>query len=633
MLKFEEEQLDPGFRLGEWTVLPQRSAVRRDDETIRLEPGVMAVLIALARRDGDLVTRDELVDEVWGGRATADGPIDRRIAALRKAFGDRAEPRQYIETLTKRGYRLLQPVVLDAPDPRVTSDDAVRPIARHVPAPGSGLARWFVGLAAALVVVWALWPRADTSDFESIAVLPFENLSPDPGDEYLVVGFKQELVQTLHAIDGLTVKNVRGESANRNPEDIAGELDVDTVLYGSLERTGDVIKVRFTIETGPDGRTLEAGNVSGKRDDLFSLQEQLAQLVQRGLYPEVSQVLASQSKPASAAAYDQYLLGFYAFDRRGQPGNIEEAIERFEATIDLDPQFGPAYLQLATAYALLPDYRGADLLRSNERALATVDEGIKRDPSIETAAGAVYGFVHHKRKEWRRSQAAYERAVNGRIVDVNAFNWYSRMLASVGDLHGALEVARRGRELDPGSAVLNSRVAISHSWLGNDEAARDYFEVANQLGASGPTHLMAWALLLARVGDSTASYEAALESNDMADLDSTWLDPVFAALADPSLAADALEAVVAASEAGQLTEQVEVVVRTMLGDVDGAMRIAERLEEPGEVFEMDLLFTPELLALRQHEDFEPLMERLGVAAYWQSKRCRFVDGNLSCPDA
>lgn len=95
MAQISLDRLNRGFRLGEWEVLPQRACIRSGDEDIRLEPGVMKVLPALAQRNSDPVSRDELVDEVWG-RRTADGPIDRRIASLRKAFGDREEPRRYI---------------------------------------------------------------------------------------------------------------------------------------------------------------------------------------------------------------------------------------------------------------------------------------------------------------------------------------------------------------------------------------------------------------------------------------------------------------------------------------------------------------------------------------------------------
>ena len=623
----DRETLEDGFRLGDFEVLPRQVRVRSEAGEERLEPGVMDVLVAIARRDGNLITRDELVDEVWG-RPTADGPIDRRITLIRKALNDRAKPYAYVETLPKRGFRLLLPVEpLKPPTPQAVADDPAT-----VPAPSvdkqSPLVRWVVGLAAVAVSVFALWPRAGDTQFDSIAVLPFDNLSAAPGDDYLVNGFKEELVQTLHRIDGLTVINVRIEPSRDAPAS-----DVDTLLYGSLQRSGNVLKVSYTIEDSGDGKTLAAGDVSGSLDELFQLQEQLAQAVQAELYPGLAQVLVSRSRPASAAAYNEYMLGAFAFDRRGQPGKLEEAIQRFEATIDLDPNYGPAYLQLATAYALLPDYRGANLAESNALALATVDAGIDMDSNIEAAAGAVYGFVYHKEKRWADSERAYERAVNAQFVDPNAFNWYSRMLGSVGDLHGALSVARRGVELAPDSAVLNSRVAMVYTWLGDNDNALKFYERANALGADGSTHLMAFALLLNRTGNVEGSYAATRTVVEMEGVTGNWVGPVFAALADPAAAPEALAAVNAASENGELAAQVEVVLRNFLGDVDGAMDIARRLEEPGEVFEMDLLYTPELRRLREHPGFGELMRRLGVQAYWRANSCVFMDGDVSCPDA
>ena len=623
------DTLNRGFRLGEWEVLPQRACIRSGDEDIRLEPGVMKVLLALAQRNGDLVSRDELVDEVWG-RPTADGPIDRRIASLRKAFGDREEPRRYIETLPKLGYRLLKPV--EFADPAKAGDDVLPPTTSATrPLRFRGILG-VGGVIVAAVAAWLLWPQPRPAGFDSIAVLPFENLSSIAEDEALVFGFKEELVQTLHNIRGLIVKNVRASSGQRDAADIAKQIDVDTLLYGSLQRSGDTLKVSYTIETARDGATLEAGNVSGPADRLFELQELLAQQVQAELYPQLSQQLVSRSRPASAEAYNEFLMGIFAFDRRGQPGNIETAMARFRATIALDPDFGPAYLQLATAYALLPDYRGADLEESNSLALRTVDRGIEVDPNIEAAAGAVYGFVYHKQKRWEASRSAYERAVNAHFVDGNAFNWYSRMLGSVGDLVSGLEIAERGLELDPTSAVLNSRVAISYTWLGRNDDALRFFRRSQDVGAAGTTHLLAYALLLNRIGEISQSHAAARQGLEMAGLDGGWLDPFFAAIRQPAEAQFALEAVDAARDAGELTAQLEVVLRTLLGDIDGAMSVAERLEEPGEAFEMDLLYTPELRPLRRHAGFLPLMQRLGVQAYWRANRCAFRDGEVSCPE-
>jgi DNA-binding winged helix-turn-helix (wHTH) protein len=110
-----EEQLRQGFRIGDWEVLPLRGVLRNGEQEERPEPRVFGVLIALAKRNGDLVTRDELVDELWDGRPTSDEPINRCLSQLRGHLGDKSRPHHYVETLTRRGYRLIQPVELLKP--------------------------------------------------------------------------------------------------------------------------------------------------------------------------------------------------------------------------------------------------------------------------------------------------------------------------------------------------------------------------------------------------------------------------------------------------------------------------------------------------------------------------------------
>ncbi|MDH3821663.1 MAG: winged helix-turn-helix domain-containing protein, partial [Gammaproteobacteria bacterium] len=105
------EELNEGFNLGEWEVLPLQGVLRRGEEEIKPMPKPFAVLMALAKRDGNLITRDELIEEVWEGKAFSDEPIQQAIALLRKHFGDK-QPHKYIETLHRRGYRLIQPVDL-----------------------------------------------------------------------------------------------------------------------------------------------------------------------------------------------------------------------------------------------------------------------------------------------------------------------------------------------------------------------------------------------------------------------------------------------------------------------------------------------------------------------------------------
>jgi hypothetical protein len=206
------------------------------------------------------------------------------------------------------------------------------------------------------------------------------------------------------------------------------------------------------------------------------------------------------------------------------------------------------------------------------------------------------------------------------------------MLASVGRREDALRQILMAQKMDPSSAVINSRVAIMYTWLGDAERAADYLERSTQLGGGGENQLFASALLMLREG----RLEEAREMSRAATLDngesSEWVDPVFAAMRDPSKREAALAAIESVTSSKHLDPRIDVVLRTMFGDVDGAMRIANQLAQPDASFELDMLFLPELLPLRQHPDFLQLMQKLGIQSYWQDNLCVWLDDSISCPD-
>ena len=624
-----EEELRQGFRLGDWEVLPLRGVLRRDGHEEKPEPRVFGVLIALARRDGDLVTRDELVDELWDGRPTSDEPINRCLSQLRRHLGDKSRPHRYVETLTRRGYRLVQPVELLEPAATVTpsTPDAAgdAPPARWKPAAAALVA------AALAWLIWSFWPPGE---FRSIGVMPFENASQDPANNYLVAGFKDELVNTLHNIPDFTVKSSRIGHSDEEVTAIAGSLGVDAVLSGRVHRVGEDLQIFYTVEDGRTGDVVATAEIEGPVSEIFQLQEDLARMVRRDLFGQSSQQLISSTRPASFGAYDRYMRGLYAFDRRQDShASLEEAIELFQETIRLDENFGPAYLMLANAYLLLPTYRDAPADEMSKAAIATVEEGMSVDDSIRDAANAIFGFVYHQRMEWLQAEDAYRAATSSRVVDPNAFNWYSRMLASVGRLDASLEQALRALELDPTSAVINSRVALAYAWLGDSENAETFFERAGKYGASGSTHTSGYALFLFREGRAEEAYEVIRQAAQMAGGSEAWIDPVFAAIDDPGLTDVAISAVDTAAQTGAISRRIELITRTVLGDLDGAMRVARLLDSEGEVFEMDLLFIPEVEPLREHPDFGDLLDALGITDYWRKRGCTWTGTSAVCEAA
>ncbi|MDH3481592.1 MAG: winged helix-turn-helix domain-containing protein [Gammaproteobacteria bacterium] len=622
-----KEDLFEGFTIGEWEVLPGHGVLRRGKQEERPEPKVFEVLISLARRDGNLVTRDDLVNDVWGGRPTSDEPINRCLSQLRGHLDDRHRPHQYIETLQRRGYRLMKPVKRHKPPGKSPAEIPRRSSA--------GLRLWKVVagvMALGFVATIALTMRSidSNSGIHSIALLPIDNLSGDPGNQFIVDGVKDVLARRLSEIPELAIKNTRVRY-DEEPSRIAKRLDVDSVLSGTVQLEGSTLKVTYLLTRGDDNVTIGSGEVEGDLEGIFALQERLAVAVRSELIGSAQQLPQTKAYTPNSDAYNRYMRGMYALEHRGEADNLERAIALFQESVGLDENFGPAYLSLATAYALLPYYRDLPVEETDRAAIQTVEKGMAVDSSIGDAAGAIYGSALHQQKKWSESEAAYRRAISARVVDSTAFNWYSRMLASVGRLDDALAQALAAEAIDPDNGVINSRVAIAHTWLGNSEQAYDYFRRAESLGATGLTEqVLPYVLLLVRDRRVQEAEQMAMMAVSAAGASTDWIEPVFAAFTDRALRGRALQALDQASGEGTLVPDAEVTARVILGDIDGALAVARRLEEPGEIFAMDLLFTPEFQPLRQHPEFMPLLERLGVVDYWQNTGCTFDGQKATC---
>lgn len=493
-----------------------------------------------------------------------------------------------------------------------------------------------LGLILAVAIVAGLASLMRDADPDgppnSLALLPIENLSGDPANQYIVDGIKNVLANRLSEVPQLHVKNVR-VSYDMEPSQIAELLGVDTVLTGAVQLQDATLKVTYLLARGADNVTIASGEVNGDIGGVFSLQQRLATAVKNELVGDAAPELITGYTPDSNA-YDSYLRGMHALDNRGEGANLENSIALFKESIERDEYYGPAYVALATAYVLMPRYRGAPVTAMRELAFEVANSGVALDPNVGDAASAVYGYIYHQQKQWSKSQAAYQRAVSARVVDSIAFNWYSRMLSSVGRFDDALQQALEAVAIDPDNAIINSRLGTVYMYLGNAEKAHEYFERAESLGVSPhETHLQPYALLLAREGNFDGAREMIVESTGAVDGDNDWATVLFAAFASPSLAEEALQALQAASDRGSVAPQVEVVARTLLGDVDGAMIVARQLVGVGEYFEMDLLFIPELQPMRDHPDFNSLLQELGIIDYWQQAQCTWDGRQVSCPGA
>ena len=624
-----EEQLQQGFRIDDWEVYPARAEFRRGDTVEKPERLHMRALLAIAKRDGDVVTKDELVNEVWDGRFVADDAITQCISRLRGKLRD-TQPYKYIDTVVRVGYRLIPPVVLleppAQPDSPVVRPDDVPPEPVNV----RTLLPWLAAGLAAVFAVAIFW-RPDTPPVGSIAVLPCENLSGNADDQYIVDGFKDALVETLHNIPDFTVKHGRVHYAGLEVDQVADRLGVESVLFCSLQRQDDTIKVNFHVARGSDGTNMSSGSITDRANAIFRMHEELATKLRDDLLGETDRQLVAKSRPANDEAFDRYMLAQYAFSHRGEPGQLENAIRLFGEAIELDPNFGPAYMSLAMAYALLPDLRSAALGEAHARADELVKQGVEADPGIAEAAQAIQGYIYHKQKAWVLAEQAYQRAINAVDPDVNAFNWYSLMLAGVGRLDDARDMALQALQQDPSNGVIESRVAIAYTWLGDNDTALRYFERAKLLGGTSATHYLANALVLQRVGRLEEARESLEAGVTMAGGSIDWMDALFAAFENTDSRGGAIAAMDVAAAARTISPQLEVTLRAMLGDVDGAVVAASRIARKGVPYEMDLLFLPELAEVRQRPEFMDFMAGLGIAEYWSAAGCAWQGDTVQCP--
>ena len=618
-----------GFQMGPWTVLPERGLLKNGDAEIHIEPLVMDVLVTLAERGGDVVSNDQLAAAAWDGRPVADEVIVRCIAALRKNLGDDARAPEYVENIPRRGYRLKIPISVendDKADTVVTDEPASHP---PRPAYYLPLLAGFVAVVG-IAIVRSLVPGPPALDdgSPSLAVFPLECAE---ADKILCYSVSEELISRL--LKAQDIKVVRSRDAypqDPSEETIADTLAVNDVFIGEMMRSGEEFYIKASIQRRRDGSLSWNETYEGKLDDLVSIRSLLANDVVTAMIGDATEVTEAASRPHSFEALDAYTTGQYEFSIRSA-GSIRHAIELFEKTIELDPNFGPAYVRLAYAYALLPEYTTESRNLMYERALQNADRAVAVDPGVYGPAQTVYGFIHHKRGQWTRATEAHVEAINASTVYPISHQLYSRLLASVGRLDASLVEAQKAHETDPQQAVLISRLAMAYFWVDDLENAEIYFERSNtHKEYEAGVHDFAYSLFLIRKGEYDKAASVASTGMEKYGIDSSWVQTVFDGMHIPAKYDEAHRILEQLSADGRLSANAEISFWVSLDDGERAMSVARRLENSGEIFEAELMFIPQFAVLREHPGFPDLLDAIGMTEYWDSIGCAWQGDSVEC---
>jgi TolB-like protein/DNA-binding winged helix-turn-helix (wHTH) protein len=482
--------------VGEWRVCPPEGVLRRGEELVRLEPKAMEVLVYLVARAGEVVTRDDIEREVWHGAVIGYDAVTNAIIKLRKAFGDDTRQPAYIATIPKRGYRLLAPVSREPPGAglgappgaahQLASDAAPNAAPGAAPAgakaaaaslrvrPRTAAVVLALTLALASAATWVVWtqparpagersleaffPR--TAELPSLVVLPFSNLSDDPEQHHLSDGVTEDLITGLSRIAGLRViarsSAFAFPTADIDPRKAAAELGVRYVLQGSLRKSGQKLRVTAKLIDAGSGAHLWAEHFDGGTEDLFALQDRVAEGAVTALAVTLTEGERQQltRRPmTSFAAYDLYLRGRAFRGMTLRESELARAIYR--RALQEDPRFAPAYIGLAVTY--IDDIlrgREDDIESTAKEALRFAEQAVALDETLSRAHFAL-GYVHlYGGADHARAIAEARRALALAPNNNDAYALLSSAYFFAGELDKTEDLDREARRLSPASSFV-----------------------------------------------------------------------------------------------------------------------------------------------------------------------------------
>jgi len=474
------------LRFGDYELDTTAAELRRRGTSVRLQQQPCRVLAVLAERAGELVTRDEIRRAVWGDTyVNFDQSLNFCIKEIRAALGDQADTPRFIETLPRRGYRFLLPV-----DGEVES--ASEAIAEPSPK-RSATYRWLSLVlplvAMGLFVVAYLGPLGGgapagaNGERVRLAVLPFENLSTDPAQDYLSDGLTEEMIAQLGQLEPQRLAVIARTSAMRyrgrdkDIDEIGRELGADYVIEGSVRRGVDRVRITVKLIQVSDQTQLWAEAYDRPLQDLLTIQREVAQAVARSIELKLSPDFRERLEQAPAVdpeAYELFLQGRH-FQNRRDRHSLERSVELFSQAVEREPGFALGYVGLSQAYIVLADHGHLAPAAALPKARIAAQRALELDPSLAEAQGAVAMIRGIFDWDWEGAEKGFVRALELGPNSATLHLWYSHVLRAQRRTEEAVAATRRALELDPLSLVINNNYGSALFYAGRyPEAAEQY---------------------------------------------------------------------------------------------------------------------------------------------------------------
>jgi len=345
--------------------------------------------------------------------------------------------------------------------------------------------------------------RAAQPRIESLAVLPLQNLSGNPDQEYFADGITDGLITDLAKLGTLRVisrtSSMQYRGAKKPLPEIARELNVDAVVEGSVLRSGNRVRVNVQLLHGPSDRHLWAETYERDLQDIMTLQSEVTRAIAHEIRIQLTpqaQARLAERRPVHPEAHEAYLLGRYFWNKRTVEG-FHEAVEHFEQAVQKDPNNALAYSGLADAYVLYGQFPELPIQETRARAVAAATRALKLDDTLGEAHTSL-AFIHaHYDWDWRPAEKEFKRAIELNPSYATAHHWYAYYWVSQGRMKEALAEIHRARELDPLSLIINTDMAEMFYYAGqHDQAiqqARKVLEMDPNFALG--RQILAWAYL------------------------------------------------------------------------------------------------------------------------------------------
>ena len=606
-----------------------------DGRRIPLERQPMELLILLAQHRGQLVSRQEIIEKLWGKNVfvDVDGGINAAVRKIRSALKDDSSSARYLETVVGKGYRFIGDVeIVGAPS--ATSglpphdaelESAASRASRGIPR----VVSWLILLAGLVAVgIWAasLWQQRRASQptqIHSIAVLPLANLSGDPSQDYFADGMTEELISDLSQISALRVISrtsvMQYKNAKRSLRDIGLELNVDAVVEGSVGRSGTRVRVSAQLIRTSTDTHLWAKSYERDLGDVLALQDEVAAAIadeiRIKLLPAEKTRLAG-ARAVKPEAYEAYLRGLYHIHKRTQ-ADLEESTDYFQRAVELDPNYALAYAGLADSFAL----RGSLLymVLPPQDVMPKSKSAALKALQIDNSLGEAYATLAYVETlydwDWQKSEDDFKRALALKPNYAQAHLWYAMHLAAMGRHDESIAEVKRAQELDPLSLINNTTLGLMLYFAGRYDDA--IAQVHNVLELDPDFFVARWQLGLAyeqkgMYAEARSEFEQARKLSPRSPAILGSLGEVDALSGRRKEALNALQQLTRLSKTEFVSPFLIALLETALGDRDQAFACLDKAYDRRDNYLIFLNVDPALRTMRLDARFQNLLQRVGL---------------------